>query len=182
MAQHNTDMVGHHAETPVSTIVGKGCTQALVTSHMVKLRGTEDSHIDSSSASVEEPVSTISAGGTHIGEVRAFLVKYFKTGAIGQVVDEPLHTVTAKHRFGLVTVHGVDYQIVDIGMRMLTPRELFRAQGFPAGYVIDLEVNGRPLPKYAQVRCCGNSVCPPLAEALVRANYTPATVMREAAE
>lgn len=67
-------------------------------------------------------------------------------------------------------VKGEAYQITDIGMRMLSPRELFRAQGFPEDYVIDPVFNGKPLSKAAQIRMCGNSVCPPVAAALVRAN------------
>ena len=78
--------------------------------------------------------------------------------------------MTSKERFGLVTVEGEPYAIVDIGMRMLAPRELFRAQGFPDGYVIDPVVNGRRLTKTDQIRMCGNSVCPPIARALVEAN------------
>lgn len=71
--------------------------------------------------------------------------------------------------------------IVDIGMRMLSPRELFNAQGFPPDYVIDRDAEGRPITKTAQVAKCGNSVCPPLAEALARANMAEAAVERVAA-
>ena len=73
-------------------------------------------------------------------------------------------------RFGLVTVQGVDYEITDIGLRMLSARELFRAQGFPDSYVIEPLVNGERLTKTAQIRCCGNSVSPPVAAAIVGAN------------
>lgn len=166
LAQHNTGMVGHDAREPVSTITGKGCTQGLVTSSLVKLRGTcRDGQ------SVTEPMPTITGGGTHVAEVRAFLIKYFGTDQDPRL-DEPMHTVTTKDRFGLVTVTigGEPYVIADIGMRMLTPRELFRAQGFPESYIIDPIIDGRPLTKTAQIRMCGNSVCPPVAEALVRAN------------
>jgi DNA (cytosine-5)-methyltransferase 1 len=69
-------------------------------------------------------------------------------------------------------VHGVDYVIVDIGMRMLQPRELYRAQGFPESYVIDIQFKGKALPKDAQVRMVGNSVCPPVAAAIIRANFS----------
>jgi len=103
--------------------------------------------------------------------VRAFLLSYYGTDQDPQV-DGPLATITTKDRFGLVTIKGQDYQIVDIGLRMLTPRELFLAQGFPADYIIgDDETQGLKLTKSAQVRMCGNSVCPPLAEALVCANF-----------
>jgi hypothetical protein len=79
-------------------------------------------------------------------------------------------TIPTVDRMGLVMVHGEPYQIVDIGMRMLTPRELFNAQGFPADYIIDPELDGKPLTARSQVRMCGNSVSPPIAEALVLAN------------
>ncbi len=93
-----------------------------------------------------------------------------------------------------VEIGGEPYVIADVGMRMLSPRELFRAQGFPDSYIIDrgLKVEIRegwgeavlgeedsgpadiiPITKTAQVRMCGNSVCPPLAQALVAANYQP---------
>jgi DNA (cytosine-5)-methyltransferase 1 len=136
---------------------------ALVTSHLIKLRN------NNYGSPVDQPVPTITAGGNHIGEVRAFLVKYYGTGE-GCAIDEPLHTVTTKDRFGLVTIRGEDYQIIDIGMRMLSPRELYRAQGFPDSYIIDQLSDGTKLSKAAQVRMCGNSVCPPLAAALVKTN------------
>ena len=71
----------------------------------------------------------------------------------------------------LVTLNGAVYEITDICLRMLTPRELFRAQGFKDGYVIEFKRNGKNISKSAQVRMCGNSVSPLVAEAIVRANY-----------
>lgn len=137
---------------------------ALVTSHLVKLRGTcQDGQ------PVTEPMPTVTAGGNHVGEVRAFLLKYYGTDQDPNL-SEPLHTITTKDRFGLVTVNGVDHVIVDIGMRMLQPHELFKAQGFPDDYIIDRDESGKAMTKTAQVGRCGNSVPPPLAEALVRAN------------
>jgi DNA (cytosine-5)-methyltransferase 1 len=97
------------------------------------------------------------------------LVKYYGQG-FGQHAGEPLHTVTGRDTFGLVTVQGQQYTIADIGLRMLTPRELFNAQGFPPDYVIDTGPGGKPITKAAQVARCGNAVPPPFAEALVRAN------------
>jgi DNA (cytosine-5)-methyltransferase 1 len=145
----------------------------LVTSHLAKLRGTNIG------AAANEPVHTVSAQGFHHAEVRALLVKYYGTDQDPRL-DEPLHTVTTKDRFGLVTVHGEEYFIDDIGMRMLQPRELYRAQGFPDTYVIDRGHDGRVLSKAAQVRMCGNSVCPPVAAAIVRANFVEVD-LREAA-
>lgn len=164
LAQHNTGEVGHQATKPISTICSTGSHQAIVTSNLLVLRNNGDAE------DVRQPLRTVTAGGWHLGEVRAFLLAYYGTDQDGQL-DRPLATCTTHDRFGIVTIHGTDYQIVDIGMRMLTPRELFRAQGFPESYVIDPIYNGKPLSKTAQVRCCGNSVCPPVAEALVRANF-----------
>ena len=176
--------VGHAANAPLGTVTaGGGGKSALVASSLVKLRGT------STAAAADEPLATISAGGQHHGEVRAFLLAYYGTDQ-DQTPGSPLATVTSRDRFGLVTIQGQDYEIVDIGLRMLAPHELYRAQGFPADYVIDeipdpelLFVGGEqvdgdplalpriPLTKSAQVRMCGNSVCPPLSEALIRANF-----------
>lgn len=173
---NNERLAGRAADEPLSTVATTGSQQRLVTSNLVKLRGT-----CAHGSPVDEPLHTISAGGTHMGEVRAFLLKYYGTDQDPQL-DEPLHTVTTKDRYGLVTVtiEGEEYVIVDIGMRMLTPRELFNAQGFPADYIIDRDSAGVPITKTAQVAKCGNSVCPPLAEALVRANFAAECAQIEA--
>lgn len=118
---------------------------------------------------VDEPLKTITCGEGHFGEVRAFLIKYY-SGESGQKVNEPLHTIRTKNCFGLVTIKGVDYAIVDIGLRMLTPRELYNAQGFPTDYEIETDCYGNKYPKTKQVARCGNSVPPPFATALARAN------------
>lgn len=119
---------------------------------------------------VREPIPTITAGDGHFGEVRAFLIKYYGQGT-GQNIKAPLDTVTAQDRFGLVTIKGEEYLIVDIGLRMLEPRELYNCQGFPKDYIIDHDYTGRKYPRVEQVARCGNSVPPPLAKALVCANY-----------
>lgn len=114
---------------------------------------------------------TVGTDGDHADEVKAFLTTYYGNPEdVGQRVDEPMRTVVSKDRFGLVTIHGEDYQITDIGMRMLNPRELFDAQGFPEDYIIDKDADGKPYPKSAQVARCGNAVPPPLPAAMVRAN------------
>jgi DNA (cytosine-5)-methyltransferase 1 len=169
MAQHNYLEPGHDAREPVSTIVGKGSTQAVVSAGLTVLKGSDrrDSEIDA-------PAPTATAQGGHIAETRAFLTKYYGVDQDPRL-EEPLHTATAKDRFGLCTVdiEGETYVITDIGMRMLTPRELFRAQGFPDSYIIDRKPDGSPITKTEQVSKCGNSVCPPMAAALVKANYAP---------
>lgn len=116
-----------------------------------------------------EPLHTITAGDGHFGEVRAFLTKYYGDG-VGQDISDPLDTVTSKDRFGLVTIRGVDYQIVDIGLRMLEPSELYGCQGFPDDYIIDHDYTGKAYPRSEQVKRCGNAVCPPVPAALVRVN------------
>lgn len=125
------------------------------------------------SASIEEPLGVISAGGTHVAEVYAFLLKYYGTEQSPRL-EGPLGTVTTRDRFGLVTVEGVDYQIVDIGMRMLEPHELLAAQFGRFAPAYDLS---RAPTKAAKVRLIGNSVCPEVAEALIRANFTAAQEM-----
>ncbi len=127
---------------------------------------------------MDEPVQTLTAKADAC-VVSAFLSAYYGSDQ-DTPLDDPMHTVTTKPRFALVTVAGQQYAITDIGMRMLQPRELYTAQGFPASYIIDRGHDGRVLPKDAQVRMCGNSVCPPLSRALVRANYAEASVRRAA--
>ena len=161
--------VGSHPKEPARTAT-RIIKDGIVSSHLVKLRGTcRDGQ------PVTKPMPTITAGGLHVGEVRAFLMKYYGTNQHPKL-REPMHTVTVKDRFGLVTVHGEEYQITDIGMRMLQPRELFRAQGFPDSYIIEQDENGKPFTKTAQVAKCGNSVPPQLSEALVRANVVDQTL------
>jgi DNA (cytosine-5)-methyltransferase 1 len=168
LAQHNTGMVGHSLTEPLSTITQRGTQQAVVSAGLINQKGSAQANV-----SLDSPLPTICAGAVHAAEVRAFLMKYYGADQDPRL-EEPLATITTKDRFGLVTVEGVDYQIVDIGMRMLTPRELFKAQGFPDDYEIEhgLADDGSriPLTKSAQIEKCGNSVCPPIARALVAAN------------
>lgn len=106
----------------------------------------------------------------HGGElVTSFLSKFYKSG-IGQNIESPLDTVTTKDRFGLVTIKGVDYQIIDIGLRMLEPEELYGCQGFPDDYIINHDYTGKTYPRSEQVKRCGNAVCPPIPAALVKSN------------
>lgn len=171
LAQHNLGVVGHDAREPVSTISMKGSQQQIVAAHMLNLRGS-----DRRDGPVTAPAPTFSAGGNHAAAVYAFIQKYYGAGEPSQAASEPMHTVTTKPRHGVVTVtiQGQPYAIVDIGMRMLTPRERFNAQGFRPDYVIDrgeLEDGTTiPLTLEQQGACCGNSVSPPMARALIAAN------------
>ncbi|TXI84269.1 MAG: hypothetical protein E6Q40_09620 [Cupriavidus sp.] len=155
---------GGGAAEPVKTIACGG-HHGLVTSHLAKLKGTCQHGQPS-----DVPLHTVQACGLHYAEVRAFLIKYYGEGGQDQPCTDPMHTIPTKDRIGLVTVGGEDYAIADIGMRMLEPHELYAAQGFPADYIIAPMINGKRLSKAAQVRMCGNSVCPPIASALVAAN------------
>lgn len=136
---------------------------------------------DRLSYDIDKPLTTITTSGAHLAQVNAFLLKYYGNEKECPSLDQPLHTVTSKDRFGLVTIQGVDYQIVDIGMRMLQPHELYKAQGFPDWYLIDHDYKGTKYPKSAQVARCGNAVPPQFAEALVMANLPELCIAREVA-
>lgn len=152
LAKHFGGVTGVGVDTPFPTITGRGTQNQVVTAALSKAPVVND----------------------HTNDVKAFLIKYYSTN-IGLNLSEPLHTVSTKDRFGLVTVHGEEYQIVDIGMRMLSPRELYRAQGFPDWYDFDC-VN-----KTQAVAKCGNSVSPLVAKALVEANLVEKKQRRQRA-
>lgn len=160
------DNVGSAAAEPLHTISAQGTHHAITTAHMVTI---DNQSSTGGHSPISAPLKTTVTENRH-ALVQAFLVKYYGTDQ-DPAMREPLHTITTKDRFGLVTVRGQAYQIADIGLRMLTPRELYRAQGFPESYVINRGAAGEPITKTAQVRMCGNSVCPPLARAIVAANY-----------
>ena len=176
LAQHNTGVVGHDAREPVSTFTGTCSHQTVVAVHLSDLHGTSRAGRPTAA-----PAAAVTAGGQHHALVAAFLAKYYGDGGQDQAADEPAHTIPTKARLAAVTVtiDGTTYAVVDIGMRMLTPRELFRAQGFPDSYIIDVLPDSRTLTKAAQIRLCGNSVCPDVEAALLRANL--ATRAAEAA-
>ena len=156
---------------PYWTVTAAGSQGALVSAFLAKhFTGVVGSDL-------RQPIGTVTTVDHH-SLVTAFMLKYYGADQDPRL-ESPLHTITTKDRFGLVTVQveGEPYYIADIGLRMLQPRELFRAQGFPDSYVID-HADGKPLTKTAQVRMCGNSVCPPMAAALVRANCNSAAIRR----
>jgi DNA (cytosine-5)-methyltransferase 1 len=173
LAQHNGGMVGHEASEPMSTIAGRGSNQALVGAFVAKYYGTAEDG---------QPVSVPLHAAT--AKARFGLAQYL--GAIPPFTSDL--EAKARRVAAFLREHGVEFEgeyamvgdfvIYDIGMRMFTPRELFRAHGFPEGYVIDrgviIDEAGRrrvvKLSKTAQIRMCGNSVCPPVAAALIRAN------------
>lgn len=153
---------GQTIKDPIMTVDGSN-RYGLVTSFLSKFYKSGIGQDE------REPLHTITTSAGHFGEVRAFLIKYYGD-ATGQDIEQPLDTVTTKDRFGLVTIEGVDYQIVDIGLRMLEPKELYGCQGFPDDYIIDHDYTGKTYPRSEQVQRCGNAVCPPIPAALVKAN------------
>ncbi|QRK08090.1 DNA cytosine methyltransferase [Archangium violaceum] len=171
LTKHFGGVVGHGVDQPASTITATD-HHALTAATLVKLRG------ECHGADVAEPLPTVTASGTHIAEVRAFLMAYYGNGSQLQGLGSPLRTITAKHRLGLVTVDGVEHQIVDIGMRMLEPEELLRAQFGRFADEYDLRAAKS---KAAKVRLIGNSVAPEVAEAVVRANFGDRVSERRAA-
>lgn len=180
MAQHNIargDGInpGRPADAPLSTILHSGSHQGLIAANLLRQFGT------GVGSSLEEPARTVMADGAGKTQLSAaFLSKYYGADQDPRI-EEPLHTATVKDRFGLVTItiDGEPYVITDIGMRMLTPRELFRAQGFPDSYIIDRGADGVLITKTQQVAKCGNSVCPPMAAALVKANVDLRVIAEE---
>jgi DNA (cytosine-5)-methyltransferase 1 len=155
---------GSQMSLPMDTVTARD-HHGLVASSLIKMKGT------GGGADIEEPLHTVQAQGFHHAEVRAFLMKFYGTGGQHGSLDDPLATIPSVDRFGLVMVDGVPHAIVDIGMRMLKPRELYLCQGFPPGYAIEFTYNGKPLPADAQVRMVGNSVSPVIPAAMLRANF-----------
>ncbi|HDS1566309.1 DNA cytosine methyltransferase [Stenotrophomonas maltophilia] len=190
------NMVGADARTPLTTVAAQAEHHAVSSAFMVQAAHGEGKpggvqRWGNGSKDARTPVGTVTAsgnGGHAMAEaelaqlspeqeagalrVAAFLVKYYGTGANVPTLRDPVDTVTTRDRLALVTVHiqGTPYVIVDIGLRMLKPHELYRAQGFPPGYIIDRTANGTPLSTSAAVRMVGNSVSPPPLRALAEAN------------
>ncbi|MCI5011541.1 DNA cytosine methyltransferase [Escherichia coli] len=172
---NNTGHPGGAADQPAHTVT-TGNHHAAVTSHLVMLRGTcRDGRV------VDAPAPGLTAGGLHVGNVATRLAREGYDEQRAAQVLSFLREYCGADSDGLVTVDGVVYRIVDIGMRMLQPAELYRAQGFPEWYIIDQDYKGTRYAKDKQVARCGNAVPPPFAEALVRANLPEMCDMRERA-
>lgn len=187
---NNDNLAGRPVTLPVSTATASGSQQRLISTHITKFYGTSK-HGQASDEPLHTPTAGGGRGGGHAAQVCAFLAKYFGSAKDGQDVGDSLHTISTKPRFGLVTVTiaGEEWVIVDIGMRMLTPRELARAQGFSDSYILDpvcdrvmksgKRKRGR-LPIASQIRMVGNSVNRDVAKALVAANCNAPAESREA--
>lgn len=167
-------LIQYHSETAKGEVRGQTITDPIMTLDGSNRYGLVASFLSKfyksgTGQDIREPLHTVTTSPGHFGEVRAFLIKYYGD-CTGQDIKKPLDTVTTKDRFGLVTIAGVDYQIVDIGLRMLEPRELYGCQGFPRDYIIDHDYTGKIYPRVEQVKRCGNAVCPPIPAAMVKAN------------
>lgn len=159
----NNGTSGYALDEPGHTLTAIGAYHNVVAAHIKRDFGTSTGH------AIDEPLATITSdGGGKASIVASFMLKYYGEGT-GQQLSEPLDTITTRDRFALITTKS-GAVIYDIAMRMLTPRELYSCQGFRPTYIIDRTADGTPISKTEQVRMVGNSVCPPLARALVAAN------------
>lgn len=182
---------GHDARQPMSTVTNTGSQQQIVAAHLITLRK------NCGARGADEPLATVTAGAEHHAmvectfapehqegaeRVAAFLMRYYGEGGQWSDLRDPMTTITTKDRMALVTVtiKGTPYVIVDVGLRMLEPRELFRAQDFPDSYIIDRGHDGRRFSKSAQVRMVGNSVDPLMAVGFLRLNAPSMSVKRVA--
>ena len=166
LVHHRSRSIGRALDQPSPTVTATGGGHLDVAACFLdKLHGSARA-----GQPLDQPAPTVTAGGGrgggHASLVAAFLLKYYGQGGQWSGLDEPMHTIVSKARMGLVTVTiaGEEYAIVDIGMRMLQPRELARAQGFPDSYVL----SGTKSQRVARI---GNSVPPQLVEAIVRAQF-----------
>lgn len=167
-------LIQYHSETTMDEVRGQTITDPIMTVDSSNRYGLVTSFLSKfyksgTGQDLREPLHTVTTSPGHFGEVRAFLIKYYGQGT-GQDIKDPLDTVTAQDRFGLVKIDGTDYKIVDIGLRMLEPHELYGCQGFPEDYIINHDYTGKSYSRSEQVKRCGNAVCPPIPAAMVRAN------------
>ena len=177
---------------PLGTVVAGGQKHALVAAFLARHFGGPNGN-QVTGQQLGLPIGTVTGRDHHSlvevslspdvdrrDQVRAFLIAYYGVDQDPRL-QLPLPTVTTHDRFGLVTVHGVDYAIVDIGLRMLQPHELAGCTGFGEGYILDPVVDGKRLTKSEQVEKIGNAVPPDFAEAIVRANASVSALRRQKA-
>jgi len=178
------------AAEPLRTVSAGGEHHGIVTAHLVTNTSGHPG------ADVRHPIPTVTTGSHHgivectlspeqtegAKRVAAFLMRYYGEGGQWSDARDPMTTITTRDRMALVTVtiRGTPYVVVDIGLRMLTPRELYRAQDFPEDYIIDRGHDGRIFSKATQVRMVGNAVDPLMAVNFLRLN-APALAVRKAA-
>ncbi len=185
MAQHNTmpngaTHAGRALSEPLSTITAKGTQQNLVAPYLMKFYGTGEG------TTMQEPCHTITTKDRFADVECDLNAQPLSAGQIKRAKEVAdflrQHGAWDEREIVTISIDGELYTIIDIGMRMLTPRELFNAQGFPPSYRLDLDISGKPISKTTLVSCCGNSVSPVVAEALVAANCRHLFHLRAAAE
>lgn len=165
---------GQAIETPLDTIATRD-QKSIAMLHLLKLRGTSESHVAASAHPIDAELPTISASGTHFAQVAAIFMRF--DGSERRQETTSLDDITYRRALRvakflgydapvILVLDGEEWVLVDIGFRMLVPRELFRCQGFPNSWRIEIDYNGKPLTKTAQIKCVGNSVPPQLAEAV----------------
>lgn len=160
---------GNPPSEPVNTITSRG-GQSLIAAHISEFKGQD---IGQDAA---RPLRTVTASAGEFAECRTILAKADGRDLqhwpeVRQLLNQYCGYTMEEDEVLLLEIGGVSYYIADILLRMLTPRELYRAMGFPPDYIIDRDYTGNPYPKSAQVARCGNAVCPPMAAAVVSANY-----------
>lgn len=194
MAQMNGGFNATPAKSPsqpMTTVTTTGSQQQLITAHLLRQFG------NSVGQTCEDPMPTVVSGGggktaavtcllnqsdtAKALKVAAFLINYYGNGD-ARDLTQPADTLTTRDRLALVTVHieGQPYVITDIKLRMLQPRELYTAQGFPKSYVIDRGHDGRKFTKTAQVRMVGNSVSPMPMMAIAKAQHSVESIFKQA--
>lgn len=172
--------IGHRADEPGATVTaGGGGKSQLTTATLIQMGYGERPGQQPRVLQIGKPLGTVTAGGLHVGNIETSLAVDEHNEERAQQVLSFLRKYCGEDCTGLVTVGGVVYRIVDIGMRMLQPRELYRAQGFPDWYIIEHDFRGVKYAKDKQVARCGNAVPPQFAEALVRANLPELCVIRK---
>jgi DNA (cytosine-5)-methyltransferase 1 len=186
IAQHNNDSrrlggvnPGRGAGEPLSTVTATGAQQGVVAPFLQKYYGTGDG------SQHDEPCHTVTTKDRH-GHVEATLSAPPFTPEMEARAREVAEFMREygfwdDREFVTLTIGAAVFVIVDIGMRMLTPRELYNAQGFPPDYEIERGTDGHVFSKSVQVSCVGNSVCPPVAAALVKSNCSHLADVRMAA-
>lgn len=169
IAKYYGGVVGEKVGEPLPTVTAID-RNAVCTAHVVKFKGDNLGH------GMKEPMQTVTTSAGEFTLCKAHLAKMRSGDDLGHwseiraLLNEYCGYTLAEDEALLLEISGALYYIADIGLRMLSPRELYNAMGFPPDYIIDRDYEGNEYKKSAQVARCGNAVCPPMATALVRAN------------
>lgn len=169
IAKYYGGVVGEKADEPLPTVTAID-HNAVCAAHVVKFKGDNLGH------GMKEPMQTVTTSAGEFAVCKAYLTKMNGNDELGYwpeiraLLNEFCGYTLAEDEVLLLEIGGALYYIADIGLRMLSPRELYNAMGFPPDYIIDRDYEGHEYKKSAQVARCGNAVCPPVASALVRAN------------